>query len=202
MTNQIEQHLAGMTPHQQILFTGEYHRRTKSKLIAYLLAIPFGGLGAHRFYLGQPGYAFSLIAFYHLFWLGGVWMAGSSTYLLLTAAAGLSNGLGVLSALSPLSSLTVTASVGDIWQFILEEIWLTFVALFPAIWIWQLSVLWRDVNRYNKRVAKARHYGAVRNRSFTRPGATLDRSLAFIELGDKHEKSNRATHRNRRPGTR
>lgn len=43
---------------------------TKSTGIAYLLWLFFGGIGAHKFYLGRPGVAVLYICMFVLFWVG------------------------------------------------------------------------------------------------------------------------------------
>jgi TM2 domain-containing membrane protein YozV len=67
--------MQGMSRHQQIPFMAEYNNRRKSKGVAYIWAILLGGLCAHRFYRGEVGYAFGLIAYYALFW--PVWLERS-----------------------------------------------------------------------------------------------------------------------------
>jgi len=46
-------YLRALSPKQQIMFLGETCRRHKSATTALLLTLLLGGLGAHRFYLGQ-----------------------------------------------------------------------------------------------------------------------------------------------------
>lgn len=45
---------------------------TKSTGVAYLLWLFFGGIGAHKFYLGRPGVAVLYICMFVLFWVGVV----------------------------------------------------------------------------------------------------------------------------------
>jgi TM2 domain-containing membrane protein YozV len=45
---------------------------TKSTGVAYLLWLFFGGIGAHKFYLGRPGVAVLYICMFVLFWIGVV----------------------------------------------------------------------------------------------------------------------------------
>lgn len=45
---------------------------TKSTGVAYLLWLFFGGIGAHKFYLGRPGVAVLYICMLVLFWIGVV----------------------------------------------------------------------------------------------------------------------------------
>lgn len=46
----------GMTDHQRLLFMSEYNHRQKNGTTGVLLALFLGGLGAHRFYMGQIGW--------------------------------------------------------------------------------------------------------------------------------------------------
>lgn len=43
------------TPHELNIFTIEYEKQKKSKLITWLLWLLFGGIGGHRYYLGHIG---------------------------------------------------------------------------------------------------------------------------------------------------
>jgi len=43
-----------MTPEQRSFFNAEYDHAAKNELLGVLLALFLGGLGVHRFYLGQP----------------------------------------------------------------------------------------------------------------------------------------------------
>jgi TM2 domain-containing membrane protein YozV len=45
---------------------------TKSTAVAYFLWLFFGGIGAHKFYLGRPGVAVLYICMFVLFWVGVV----------------------------------------------------------------------------------------------------------------------------------
>lgn len=45
--------LAGMTPQQQTLYFAEMRRSHKQTEAAFILCLLLGGIGAHRFYLGQ-----------------------------------------------------------------------------------------------------------------------------------------------------
>ena len=44
-----------MTSEQRVLFQAEYGRAAKDRTTAILLTLFLGGIGAHRFYLGQIG---------------------------------------------------------------------------------------------------------------------------------------------------
>lgn len=46
-------YIQGMTDNQQLLFMSEFNARRKDGTTGLLLALFLGGLGAHRFYLGQ-----------------------------------------------------------------------------------------------------------------------------------------------------
>jgi TM2 domain-containing membrane protein YozV len=43
------------TPHELSIFSIEYEKKKKSKLVAWLLWLFFGGIGGHRYYLGHIG---------------------------------------------------------------------------------------------------------------------------------------------------
>lgn len=43
------------TAHELSIFTMEYEKRKKSKLVAWLLWLFLGGIGGHRYYLGHIG---------------------------------------------------------------------------------------------------------------------------------------------------
>ncbi len=45
----------GMTDAQRVLFLSEFNNQRKDRTTALLLTLFLGGLGAHRFYLGQVG---------------------------------------------------------------------------------------------------------------------------------------------------
>src|SRR5581483_10947012 len=47
--------LNGMTDTQRLLFMSEFNQRRKEPSTGILLALFLGGVGAHRFYLGQVG---------------------------------------------------------------------------------------------------------------------------------------------------
>jgi TM2 domain-containing membrane protein YozV len=120
------QHMQGLTSHQQMLFMSEYNQRRKSKGVAYLLALLLGGFAAQRFYLGQIGYAFAIIAFNTFFWV--VWLFGAAVT---GSVAGHSDG-----------------AAGAMVIF-----WALTLFLVPGVWIWQLVILGRDVDKHNDRVA-------------------------------------------------
>jgi TM2 domain-containing membrane protein YozV len=42
-----------MTEHQRLMFMSEFNQRRKDRMAALLLTLFLGGLGAHRFYLGE-----------------------------------------------------------------------------------------------------------------------------------------------------
>lgn len=43
------------TPHELNIFTLEYEKQKKSKLVTWLLWLFLGGIGGHRYYLGHIG---------------------------------------------------------------------------------------------------------------------------------------------------
>jgi TM2 domain-containing membrane protein YozV len=47
--------LQGLPPDKQLLFAMQYNNTKKNPTAAVLLALFLGGLGAHKFYLGQTG---------------------------------------------------------------------------------------------------------------------------------------------------
>ena len=47
--------MQGMTDQQRLLFSSEMSRRRKDRTVGLLLCLFLGGLGVHRFYLGQVG---------------------------------------------------------------------------------------------------------------------------------------------------
>jgi TM2 domain-containing membrane protein YozV len=47
--------MASLTPEQRVLFQSMYSREAKVRSTAFLLTLFLGGVGAHRFYLGQTG---------------------------------------------------------------------------------------------------------------------------------------------------
>jgi TM2 domain-containing membrane protein YozV len=51
-----------LTSEEYTYVNSELIKRSKSRLAAYLLWFFLGGFGAHRFYLGQKGVAFALLA--------------------------------------------------------------------------------------------------------------------------------------------
>ncbi len=53
----------GMTDHQRLLFMSEYNHRQKNGTTGVLLALFLGGLGAHRFYMGQIGWGIAYVLF-------------------------------------------------------------------------------------------------------------------------------------------
>lgn len=72
----------GLNSTQQLMFQSEYANAQKNSTIAILLAFFIGGLGGHRFYMGQVGLGVvyclfswtfipSIIAFIELFLLSG-----------------------------------------------------------------------------------------------------------------------------------
>lgn len=72
----------GMTDNQKLLFLSEFNARRKDGTTGLLLALFLGGLGAHRFYLGQTGLGIlylvccwmlipSIIAFFEAFVMKG-----------------------------------------------------------------------------------------------------------------------------------
>lgn len=72
----------GMTDNQKLLFMSEFNARRKNPTTGVLLALFLGGLGAHRFYMGQIGLGIvylvfclflvpAIIAFFEAFLMSG-----------------------------------------------------------------------------------------------------------------------------------
>ncbi|TBL70544.1 TM2 domain-containing protein [Paenibacillus thalictri] len=59
----------GLTTDQQLMVNSEFEKKKKSKPIAFVLWFFLGGLGIHRFYLGDIGYAIGLIVVLIISWL-------------------------------------------------------------------------------------------------------------------------------------
>ncbi|MTH77632.1 TM2 domain-containing protein [Paracoccus aestuariivivens] len=74
-----------LTTQQQMLVEQRLANDAKSPVVAYLLLIFVGGLGAHRFYLGQIGTAIAMLIMFILGWLTLVIGVG----LILLAAVGI-----------------------------------------------------------------------------------------------------------------
>ena len=55
--------LASLPADQRPLFAGQFARVAKSRSTATLLTLLLGGVGAHRFYLDQPGLGVLYLAF-------------------------------------------------------------------------------------------------------------------------------------------
>jgi TM2 domain-containing membrane protein YozV len=53
----------GMTDSQRLLFVQEFNQRRKTGTTAVLLALFLGGVGAHRFYMGQIGIGIVYVVF-------------------------------------------------------------------------------------------------------------------------------------------
>jgi TM2 domain-containing membrane protein YozV len=53
----------GMTDHQRLLFMSEFNQRRKTGTTGVLLALFLGGIGAHRFYMGQIGWGIAYVLF-------------------------------------------------------------------------------------------------------------------------------------------
>lgn len=53
----------GMTDQQRLLFMSEFNHRRKKGMTGVLLALLLGGIGAHRFYLGQIGWGIVYVLF-------------------------------------------------------------------------------------------------------------------------------------------
>lgn len=51
----------GMTGEQLVMVQSEVSKKEKSKNMAYVLWFFFGGLGGHRFYMGNTGYAIGML---------------------------------------------------------------------------------------------------------------------------------------------
>jgi TM2 domain-containing membrane protein YozV len=56
-----------MTERQRAWFYAEYEKASKDELVGVLLALFLGGLGIHRFYMGQTGLGILYLIF---FWTG------------------------------------------------------------------------------------------------------------------------------------
>ncbi len=54
---------ASLTDQQRAWFYAEYQQGSKNELVAVLLALFLGGLGIHRFYMGQTGAAVLYLIF-------------------------------------------------------------------------------------------------------------------------------------------
>ena len=52
-----------MTDHQRMLFVSEFNAVRKSGTTGVLLALLLGGIGAHRFYVGQWGWGIAYVLF-------------------------------------------------------------------------------------------------------------------------------------------
>lgn len=74
--------IAALTPDGRLLFEARYGRLEKSRSTAFLLTLLLGGVGAHRFYLGQVALGFlyltfcwtfvpAIVALIELFFIGG-----------------------------------------------------------------------------------------------------------------------------------
>lgn len=55
--------MQGMTDQQRVFFQSEMAQRRKDRTVALLLTLFLGGLGAHRFYLGQTGLGILYLVF-------------------------------------------------------------------------------------------------------------------------------------------
>jgi len=55
--------MESMTPQQRLMFEGQYLRTAKSRTVGLLLTLFLGGLGAHRFYLGQIRFGILYVVF-------------------------------------------------------------------------------------------------------------------------------------------
>ena len=58
---------ANMTDQQRAWFYAEYQQASKDELVGVLLALFLGGLGAHKFYMGETGLGILYLLF---FWTG------------------------------------------------------------------------------------------------------------------------------------
>ena len=58
---------ASMTDQQRAWFYAEYQQASKDEVVGVLLALFLGGLGAHRFYMGETGLGILYLVF---FWTG------------------------------------------------------------------------------------------------------------------------------------
>jgi TM2 domain-containing membrane protein YozV len=56
-------HAQGMTDAQRQLFLSEFNQRCKNQTTAIFLALALGGIGAHRFYMGNIRIGFVYLAF-------------------------------------------------------------------------------------------------------------------------------------------
>lgn len=55
--------MQGMTAEQRMLFQSQYTRAAKNRTTAFLLTLFLGGIGGHRFYLGQIGWGVVYLLF-------------------------------------------------------------------------------------------------------------------------------------------
>ena len=53
----------GLNDPEKLQFQREFKRKAKSKGLAIFWAIGLGGLGAHRFYMGEPGLGILYVCF-------------------------------------------------------------------------------------------------------------------------------------------
>ncbi len=58
---------ANMTDQQRAWFYAEYQQASKDEVVGVLLALFLGGLGAHKFYMGETGLGILYLVF---FWTG------------------------------------------------------------------------------------------------------------------------------------
>ena len=88
----------------------------KSTLITYILWFLFGGLGAHKFYLGRPGVAGLYICMFVLFWAGLLGLSAAVTEHVIDAMnVAIADNDHALPALPQrMSSISVTAGLGMI----------------------------------------------------------------------------------------
>lgn len=59
----VEQYGHNLTTQQKLYFQQEYDKQSRNPSTALILALFLGGLGAHRFYLGQWGWGIAYIVF-------------------------------------------------------------------------------------------------------------------------------------------
>jgi TM2 domain-containing membrane protein YozV len=74
-------YMEGMTNDQRMLFQSQYSREAKNRTTGLILTLLLGGVGGHRFYLGQVGLGILymvfcwtfipvIVAFFELFMIG------------------------------------------------------------------------------------------------------------------------------------
>lgn len=76
---------------------------TKSTVVAYLLWLFFGGVGAHKFYLRRPGLGFLYIGLLILWWTGVFVVGRDAVSIAMGHGPSGGSGMGSLVMIAPLS---------------------------------------------------------------------------------------------------